>query len=198
MDHFQIHGIDYLYHMTYIDNLASIIENGLLSHNEVYRRGLIEADISDPNVQDIRAGIVDPFYNRPLHEYVPLYFSPRNPMLYRRREIQEDIVILGLSSEILSESNTLFTDGNAAASETLFYRGIQMLNQLPWRSIRSRSWTDIEDGKRRKCAEVLVYSKIDSSKIQIIFCYSEKHREAIITAKHGTPIIGRVNKKLYF
>jgi ssDNA thymidine ADP-ribosyltransferase, DarT len=198
MDYFQIHGIDYLYHMTYIDNLASIIENGLLSHNEAYRRRLIEADISDPNVQDIRAGIVDPFYNRPLHEYVPLYFSPRNPMLYRRLEIQEDIVILGLSPEILSEPNTLFTDGNAAASGTLFYRGIQMLNQLPWDSIRARSWTDIEDGKRRKCAEVLVCSKIDPGKIQVVFCYSEKHREAIITAKQGTFIIGRVNRDLYF
>lgn len=67
MDYLQTHGIKYLYHMTYIDNLASIIENGLLSHNEAYKQGLIKADISDPNVQDIRVDAVDPFYNRPLH-----------------------------------------------------------------------------------------------------------------------------------
>jgi hypothetical protein len=198
MDYLQKYGIDHLYHMTYIDNLTSIIENGLLSHNEAYRQGAIAADISDPNVQDIRAETVDPFYNRPLHEYVPLYFSPRNPMLYKRREIQEDIVILGLDPQILSEPNVLFTDGNAAASETMFYRGIQMLNQLPWNSIRSRTWTDIEDGKRIKCAEVLVYPKIEPSRIQMVFCYSNKHRGTIISAKQGTLIMGRVNPELYF
>jgi len=198
MDYLERHGIDYLYHMTYIDNLASIIHNGLLSHNEAYRQGLIEADISDPNVQDIRANTVDPFYNRPLHNYVPLYFSPRNPMLYRRREIQEDIVILGLDPRLLSEPNIIFTDGNAAASETFFYTGISRLGQLPWNSIRARSWTDIEDGKRIKCAEVLVHSRIEPSRIQVVFCYSDKHRETIITAKQGTLIIGRVNRDLYF
>jgi ssDNA thymidine ADP-ribosyltransferase, DarT len=198
MEYIQRHGIDYLYHMTYIDNLASIIENGLLSHNEVYRQGLIETDISDPNVQDIRAGTADPFYNRLLHEYVPLYFSPRNPMLYKRREIQEDIVILGLDPQLLCEPNILFTNGNAAASETMFYRGTQMLDQLPWNSIRASSWTDIEDGKRIKCAEVLVHPKIKPSRIQMVFCYSSKHRETIIAAKQGTLIMGKVNRDLYF
>ncbi len=199
MDYIQQHGIDYLYHMTYIDNLASIIENGLLSHNEAYRQGLIEADISDPDVQDIRANIKDPFHNRPLHEYVPLYFSPRNPMLYKRREIQEDIVILGLDPQILYESNILFTDGNAAASETFFYNDIQMLGQLPWKSIRARYWKDdIENGKRIKCAEVLIYPMINSDRIQYVFCCSNKHRETIKAAKPGTRITGKVNRSLYF
>jgi hypothetical protein len=198
MQYLQTHGIDYLYHMTHINNLASIIENSLLSHNEAYRQGLIETDISDPNVQDIRANSVDPFYNRPLHEYVPLYFSPRNPMLYKRQEIQEDIVILGLDPRLLFEPDILFTDGNAAASGTTFYRATQMLDQLPWSSIRARNWTDIDDGRRIKCAEVLIYQRIEPSRIQMVFCSSNKHREAIITAKQGTSIIGRVNRDLYF
>ena len=122
MDYIQAHGIDYLYHMTYIDNLDSIIKNGLLSHNEAYGQGLIETDISDPDVQDIRANIADPFYDISLHDYVSLYFSPRNPMMSRRREIQEDIVILGLDPQLLSEPDILFTDGNAAAIETCFYK----------------------------------------------------------------------------
>lgn len=198
MEYLQRHGIDYLYHMTYIDNLASIIENGLLSHNEAYGQGLIEADISDPNVQDIRAVTIDPFYNRPLHDYVPLYFSPRNPMLYRRREIQEDIVILGIDPQLLSEPNIIFTNGNAAASGTIFYTGTSMLDHLPWNSIRARNWTDLEDGKRIKCAEVLVYPNIEPSRIQVLFCYSNKNREKIIAAKQGTLIIGKVNRDFYF
>lgn len=198
MDYLQLHGINYLYHMTHIDNLASIVDNGLLSHNEAHRQGLIESDISDPKVQNIRARTVDPFYKRALHEYVPLYFTPTNPMLYRNQERQEDIVILGLDPQLLYETNVIFTNGNAAATRTNFYKDIQMLSKLPWDSIRARSWIDIEDGKRIKCAEILVYPKIEPNWIQRVFCYSHKHRETIIAAKQETSIIGNVNTELYF
>lgn len=206
--------------MTYIDNLASIIENGLLSHKEAYAQKRIEVDISDPNVQDIRAKKIEPRYKRPLHEYVPLYFSPRNPMLYAKlyplkergniitSEIdskpnpffQEDIIILGIDPQLLSKPNTLFTDGNAASEKTKFYTGSQKLDQLPWQSIRAASWNndDIKESKRVKCAEVLVYPKIQPSRIQMIFSYSDKHRQTIIAAKQGTPIMGEVNRNLYF
>ena len=43
-------------------------------------------------------------------------------MLYKRKEMQEDIVILGLDPNLLFEPNILITDGNAAARETSFYR----------------------------------------------------------------------------
>jgi hypothetical protein len=184
--------------MTYIDNLASIVRYGLLSHNESYRLGLIRTDISDPDVQNIRANLADPFHKRPLHEYVALYFSPRNPMLYRRREIQEDIVILGIEPQVLMEPDTIFTNGNAAAYGTLFYQDPAMLRQLPWDKIRAQNWTTIPDGKRIKCSEVLVYPRIDPTRIQFVFCYSNKHRERIITAKQGTLIRGKVNQDLYF
>jgi hypothetical protein len=36
------------------------------------------------------------------------------------------------------------------------------------------------------------------NKIQFVFCYSQKHREAIIAAKQGTSILGKVKKDLYF
>jgi hypothetical protein len=107
-------------------------------------------------------------------------------------------VILGLDPQLLSEPNIIFTNGNAAASGTIFYTGTSMLDHLPWNSIRARSWTDIEDGKRIKCAEVLIYLQIEPSRIQMVFCYSNKHRETIIAAKQGTLIIGKVNRDLYF
>lgn len=198
LEDLQEYNIDYLYHMTHIDNLASIITLGLLSHSAAHRLKLIRLDISDPDVQDIRADLTVPFYNRPLHEYVPLYFSPRNPMLYKRKEIQENIVILGLDPQILFEPNILITDGNAASKETSFYRKATALRELPWREIRAKSWYNIEDGRRIKCAEVLIPDKIMPNKIQCVFCYSNKHCEAIIAAKQGTLIKGRVKPDLYF
>lgn len=69
------YGINYLYHMTHIDNLESIFKYGLLSHNEAHRRGLVKVDISMQAAQEWR---------KKVHNYVPFYFSPRNTMLYKR------------------------------------------------------------------------------------------------------------------
>ncbi|HKJ33293.1 MAG TPA: DarT ssDNA thymidine ADP-ribosyltransferase family protein, partial [Balneolales bacterium] len=78
-------GVDYLYHMTHLANLNGILEKGLLSHNKAHKKGLLAQDISDSTVNNRRVKI---------HNYVPLYFNPKNPMLYRRRNIQDELVIL--------------------------------------------------------------------------------------------------------
>lgn len=182
--------------MTYVSNLTSIITNGLLSHNKAYERGLIQVDISNPDVQDRRANRI--IHERPLHEYVPLYFSPRNPMLYSRKQHQEDIVIIGIDPQLLLETNVIFSDGNAAARETRFYCGVQMLNQLQWNIIWAKSWPDFEDGKRIKCAEILVYPTVAPNRIKAIFYRSHKHSNVILAAIQRTGIIGMVDPDLYF
>jgi hypothetical protein len=40
------HGVDYIYHITSIENLDNILRYGILSHNEAYRLGLIAIDVS--------------------------------------------------------------------------------------------------------------------------------------------------------
>lgn len=166
------HNIKYLYHMTAISNLRSILEHGLLSHKEAHRLGLVMMDISDPEVQRRRDDKKDTIYNRFLHDYVPLYFSPRNPMLYRRREIQKNIVILEINPEVIFKANTVFSDGNAASKGTNFYNDVAMLDNLRWNIINALNWSDFPDGRRIKCAEVLVYPKIDVKNLVSILCYS--------------------------
>ena len=51
-------------------------------------------------VNDRRASC-ETVFNLPIHHFAPLYFNPRNPMLYKRRDIQEDLVILGVDRELL-------------------------------------------------------------------------------------------------
>ncbi len=185
--------------MTAINNLPSILQHGLLSHNEAHRLSLV-TDISDSTVQSLRSNRkID---NIELHDYVPLYFSPRNPMLYVRREIQHQIVILGVDPCLLFESTTIFSDGNAAAIETKFYRGVSLLDNLPWDIINAVYWNDIPDGKRIKCAEILVYPKIDIKNILKIFCYSlsqvEEVRAIIDSLSRDVNIVVERNRILYF
>lgn len=43
-----------LYHLTHINNLDSIIENGLLSRNQVIQRGLLNQDIANHDILESR------------------------------------------------------------------------------------------------------------------------------------------------
>lgn len=160
------YGIDFLYHFTHVDNMPSIREHGLLSHNAAQQAGAVSVDISDPDVQELRGD--KSAFDRPLHDYVPLYFNPKNPMLYRRRNIQNDLVILLFDRALLVQDGVIFTDGNAANRPTNFFNDISRLADLDWACIRAEYWNDHPDGTRIRCAEVLVPDAIPFSAIQRI------------------------------
>ena len=58
-----------LYHLTHIENLESIIENGLLSRNQVIQRSLLNQDIADHDILENRQ------LNH-LDDYVLFHFYP--------------------------------------------------------------------------------------------------------------------------
>lgn len=64
-----IRGKKLLYHLTHIDNLDSIIENGLLSRNQAIQRGLLNQDIANHDILESRQ------LNH-LDDYVLFHFSP--------------------------------------------------------------------------------------------------------------------------
>lgn len=166
------YGIKYLYHITHKENLGNILKYGLLSNDES-RQGLNIVDIADNEVNSRRSAI-EPINNSSLHEYVPLYFNPRNPMLYKRIDIQHDIIIIALDSYLFFNRGRIFTDGNAAANKTLFYDDIRDLNQLDWKCINSEFWSEFPDGKRIRCAEVLIPNKVNITSIEKIYVCDEK------------------------
>lgn len=195
----QEYGINYLYHITSVNHLSSIFQRGLLSHNEAHRRNLVVRDISMQDVQSIRACKRDPIYKRPLHDYVNLYFSPRNAMLYVRQEIQPSLVILGLDPLLLLRAGTVITDGNSANRPTKFYSSVRDLDKVPWDVIRARYWNDFEDGKRKSCAEVLVYARVDPVSIQRVFLYSETQRSPVLASVGKNPsVVVEPNRQLFF
>lgn len=157
------HEIKYLYHLTHVDNLKSILMHGLLSHNEAHKRYHVN-DISNQGVNAYRRR-EDPIYQCSLHNYVPSYFTPKTPMSCALQNLADQLLILKLSPELLSMRGMLFTDGNAACAKTEFFNQLSMLDQLDWECIRSRYWTDFVDGKRMRSAEVLIRKQIPVSAI---------------------------------
>lgn len=187
-----LYGIDAIYHMTHIDNVLSILHYGLLPHGNGYN----SVDISNRAVNN-RRNRIDPFYRKTIHSYVPFYINPKNAMLYARKDIQEDIVIFSFDRELIKEEGTLFTDGNAAASRSLFFNNIEGLSRLSWECLNANSWNSYPDGKRLRMAEVLVPNRVDTSRVNKIICSSIKSFVALKELVNSAIEI-ELNQKFYF
>ena len=170
--------INFLYYLVSIDNLISISQSGLLCRNRVC--GCVKTlDIADINIIERRQRKT--IFDRSLLDFVPLYFTPRNPMLFslRVKGIQDKIAILCLNKNLLLQEGTVFTDGNAASIETRYFRNPMDLENLDWDCIRAPRWPDFEDGRRKRCAEVLVPEQIPFSHVQKIITRTEDARSRV-------------------
>lgn len=159
-----------LYHMTHIDNLSSILRDGLYSHNSVRST----FDISDRGVNR-RREVPEPIHKRPIHDYVPLYFNVRNAMLYRvEQEYGDRIVILEFDKEICLLNNTLFTYNNAASTLAVFYYCIRKFSDdIDWNTVNSKYWGDDYHLKLSTMSECLVLGHLDQKFIKSIHCQTK-------------------------
>ena len=109
-------------HITHVENLRGIIQNGLKSHKQMQSGQVQYFDISDASVQLGREQKVIPGTGLGLHDYVPLYFGWKSPMLMSHQDKNEDIIYLRFSLEILTTPGTVISDGNARSTNTKFFQ----------------------------------------------------------------------------
>lgn len=189
------YDIQYLFHMTHINNLAGIIKNGILPHDNPF----VNTTIDNKTVNNRRAKR-DPIYGRTIHSYVPFYFNPKNAMLFANKDIEENIAILAISRRLIYQDNTIFTDGNAASANTSFFNDLANLRFLDWHCLGNEYWHDYEDGKRKKMAEILIPKTVSNSSIIKIVCKTDHSKSAIeeILRRHETTIPVEIYKNYYF
>ena len=189
---FRERAIEGLFHMTALENLDSICKLGLFCREAVFEKNIPFQDISDAGVQQHRGDI---------HDHVPLYFNPKNPMLYRLK--YKTLVILEISPMILLEHKFFFTDGNAASEATTFYSDeqIENLSDFDWLNIfYTKNWNSREDGKRKSMAEVLIPYQIPMKYIYKIHCKSKQEKDILaILEKNNLNIqIETDNSEIFF
>lgn len=159
----------FFYHMTHKGNLAGILRHGILSRTDVLvRDDILATDISDAGVQRWRCR-EEPANHRVIHDYAPLYINPKNPMLFVRRSLQREIVILKISPGVLQDGQHVFSDGNAASRETKFSPNSSIVTGSI-DALNTEYWSNCVDGKRRRCAELLVYPKVQPVHILSAIC----------------------------
>jgi hypothetical protein len=167
---FKKSGVTSIWHMTHISNLNSIVTNGLVSKLDAFTR-FSPTDISDHGVQEHRKRS-EPCFGRSIQNYTPFYFSVRNPMLFTKKDSNSDLCLIEISIDCIEGREFVFTDGNAASKQTKFFCDVDKLDRLPWDVLRSEFWTGFLDGKRKKCAEVLVHGRVEPHHIKAIHCHS--------------------------
>lgn len=161
-----------LHYLTPIENLASICEHGILSHDLAAK--LPHIDVSNPRMQDLRkdkevayAGQERP---RKLHSYANLFLDGRNSML---KDLcfthgHQKLAVVSVSTDVLDLPAVVISDQNAASKYVHFYAAPAGLEHLSSQYVLAREWGDptvdqIDYWRRksRRSAEVLVPDRVD-------------------------------------
>jgi hypothetical protein len=160
-----------LFHITHWRNLGSILEHGILSYNHVVPMHLNYISIADKDIRLRRSRIrvCSICGDRNANDYVPLFFSPRSPMLslikFQGPCAQDEIAYICVDGAILAEDGVHFSNGNVADDASTIYHDLNYLGMLDWDVIRARSWYREDEGdkelaRRKKAAEVLVPDRV--------------------------------------
>ncbi|VVP88571.1 hypothetical protein PS938_01356 [Pseudomonas fluorescens] len=181
------HEDRFAYHFTLIENLDSILENGILATNFKNKKNISHKDIANAGIQCRRSTMmVGKGPGGVVHDYVPFYFAKRTPMLLslvKTKNIdQNDVIYLAVSVNKILDRNVIFSDASAnTAIPPNFYAEAKSLENLDWEVIDSRQWTYNESAgrKNRKMAEMLVHEKVEMSDVSYIVVWNEHYKKYV-------------------
>lgn len=187
-------------HMTHVNNLPSIISvGGLLSHTHIRENSIGYTDISLQSVQDKRSKRVPCAEGGTLHDYVPFYFHPKNPMQYtimkgnveQYKDGIQNLILLCTTAQAIEESGIpfAFTDRHAVLVLADFYTCLGDLSLLNWEILTADYWTNYVDGREVRQAEFLAHRKVPWSLVRFIGVHNE------LILQRVNDIIGLVEHK---
>lgn len=187
-----------LHYIAPIANISSILGQGLLSHAKV--ASLQHSSVAMSEVQDRRAKKVVPG-GRPLHEYVNLYLTARNPMLYYLQPQRGTLCVLAVDPAVLNLSGVVVADANASSDYVRFAAAPGGLSIVDKDMTFAANWTDpdkLEYYRRKsaKCAEVLVPDQVDSKFILYAHVVNAQVGAAVAAVAPQLRVV--VNPDLFF
>ena len=110
-------AIRYFYHITHIDNVKSILKEGLFSKNKLKKKRIKHTSIlrahnalkyvrtdnknCDNFIKHSNKRYIIKLAGLPLNNYVPLYFNPECAILNIDRRIEKDFVVICINKDVL-------------------------------------------------------------------------------------------------
>lgn len=182
-------------HFTHVQNLPGILAASCLrADNQVDRRSALTVEAADLEIKSSRRTIrisLAPYGC--VADYVPFYFAPRSPMLYKLAKGsvptytggQDPLVYLVSTVGAITAAGLrwLFSDGNCAASVTQIFDDLGLLDSVvDWPLMAARMWNntaDDPDRMRRRMAEFLVHESVPLSCVAGIVVRTEGMKEQV-------------------
>jgi O-acetyl-ADP-ribose deacetylase (regulator of RNase III) len=160
-----------LYYITHVDNLKSIVANGIFSHSMIERNHVQYTPIYNKQIVANRKDKKTPD-GHSLWEFANLYFQARNPMMFKvlvENPLQK-IAVVAVKKSII-ERAAYFTDGNAASLETEIHPidRFRKYEQSILKQVDTDWWNTFDGSKRRIMAEILVPDVVPTEYIDSVF-----------------------------
>jgi hypothetical protein len=169
-------------HFTHVDNLPCIVAEGKVTCDGRARQGLTRVEVGAMEVKEVRRRrAVTAGGGGFVGDYVPFYFAPRSPMMFRIACDHRDgvpgrypggdrpLVYLATTVGSIVDAGLgwVATDGNAATATTRFSSVLDDLDAMvDWPLMTATRWSntpDDPDRQRRRMAELLVRTEVPLS-----------------------------------
>ena len=190
---------NYVYNIMPMDNIVSIMNHGILCYHEAEKLPM-HSSIAMNDVQIRRESIQ--LRGKSLHDYVNMYFSYRNPMMYKRRIYADSLCVLAIASSVLDLAGCVVTDQNAASSTVRFYDADIGIEYIDYNKVFADNWIHEDDAyetamhKKIKCAEILVPNRLSFDYVVGAYVVSEGAKKELL--ERGFPKKIRVEPLAFF
>lgn len=181
--------IQELYYITDIDNVPSILDKGILSHNDA--QDIPHTDISNKTIQSLRKDKAIQLDDKhkttlPLWSFVCLFAQPHNAMMYVSRG--KHICVLRIDKAILERDDIYISDRNASCHNASFSqaknwaltnktaRCLYSRHSLPY----STNTIDPNDYKSIRQLEILCPKKVAKEFILGFFAKQKEDMEVLL------------------
>ena len=201
-----------LYHITPVENLPSIVADGVLvSDAAMIARGgpAVTIGMSTIKRRRVEELAVHCHPGTKVGEYVPFYFCPRSVMLYlihkanhdnlsyrggQERAVHLEADLLDVVAWANSEGNRwAFSLSNAGARYVSFRSNIDQLNEVDWEAVANRDFRSaaVKEGKQ---AEFLVYGSLPwnlITRIGVLSVGVQSQTEQALEGAYHRPVVDR-------
>ncbi len=184
----------FVFHYTDIRNAIKVLNSGCLySRKYLEDTGQLVVSSGSPMVL---AGT-----DTTIKDCVRLYFRPKTPTQYHTEGVRSKstlsasmfpdahcpvpIFFLFNALEILTRSDSWFSNGNLGTNRAKIFSTAAELEGLPWQQIYHTGWIDYSQSGGHSIifhrhAEVIVPRKMDLNALRYIYCRSEAERETLL------------------
>lgn len=205
-----------IYHITDVENLPSILEQGALFANHSPRLSSDNVvSIAHSTIQERRSKKkvpVSPFGT--VHDYVPFYFATKSPMLYAlhkgcvanyKKGQSEIIYLVSKVEQVIKDSlEFVYTDRNASLPNANFFNDFEdFTSNVDQDILKAVNWAntaDDGDRKARRQAEFLVKERLPVSVIIGIGVINNNLKEKVeaICSSADAKMLIKVKGEWYF